>query len=70
MNDVVYRKSMENVRKHRDFVKIEKETIWKLSETKETIRIKLSYYKVFHRKSIKNRNEKNAYTSITNEPVH
>ena len=50
MNNTVFGKNMEHVREHRHIKLI------KLF----SIRIKLSYYKVFHRKFIRNRNEKNS----------
>ena len=49
MNDEVFGKTMETVRKHRI-----KENILFI------IRSELSYHKVFHRKSVSNRNEKNS----------
>ena len=49
MNDAVFVKTMETVRKHR----IKENRLF-------IIRSKLSYHKVFHRKSVSNRNEKNS----------
>ena len=48
MNKVVFGKYQENVTKHR----------YKTCHSKFSIRTKFSYYKVFHRKFISNRNEK------------
>ena len=50
MNNAVFGKTMENVKKHRNIKNVE------LS----SIRTKLSYYKNFHRKFISNKTEKNS----------
>ena len=63
MNDEVFGKTMETVRKHR----IKENRLF-------IIRSKLSYHKVFHRKSVSNRNEKNSniynFINIRSSYVH
>ena len=54
MNNTVIEKAVKNVRKHKDIKTCHKKKKKKLFG----IRTKLSYYKVFHRKLISNRNEK------------
>ena len=53
MNNAVLGKTMENVRKHRDLFTTERRRDYLVSEPK------FLYYKVFHRKFISSRNEKN-----------
>ena len=59
INNAVFGKTMENVRKHRD---IKLATTNKKKKELFSTRFKLSYYKVFHRKYIGNRNQNNRDT--------
>ena len=57
MNNVVFEKTIENIRKHKDIKLVTTER-----RTNYGVRSKLSYYKVFHTIPISNRNGKNPDT--------
>ena len=64
MNDAVFGKTMENVRKNKNIKLATTERGKKLF----SVRTKFSYYKVFHREFFSNRNEKREI--LMNKPVH
>ena len=66
MNNPVFGKTMENLRKHRD-TKLFTAEFFSIKEF-FSIRTKLLYCKLFHRTSIGNRNETTG--GILNKPIH
>ena len=68
MNNTIFGKTMENMRKHKDFKLVIAERSGICGQF-ELYNFMFSYYKVFHRTSISNRNEKEIEIFM-NKPVY